>query len=128
MLELLADEYHRLIEAFLATTGMSPEMAHINIGLGLYVLAQIAFRDRRGTYRAFAVVVLAELFNELMDAIHFGSLRLEDTAADLALTFAWPLILIATGTYRRRRWERHAIILQRQIDSNPLVRMSRQAA
>ena len=127
MLETFASEYHSYIEAFLAITGMSPEMAHINIGLAIYVMGQIIFRDRRGSYRALALVAAAELFNELLDAIYFGALRLDDTLMDMVLTFGWPVLLISVSRFRRNRWARQIQRHNNRVALNPLTQMMQQA-
>ncbi|WP_419827885.1 hypothetical protein [Sphingomonas sp.] len=104
MLLELATTYHDLASKLLNWTGMSDRAMHVHVGLGLYVLAQLALRPRRGSFDALVPVIAAELANEAVDRLYFGAWRWDDTLGDIAATLAWPLVLMLVGRVRRWRW------------------------
>ena len=46
-----------------------------------------------GAWWPLAIVVAAELFNELLDRLRAGSWRIADTTADIANSVLWPTLL-----------------------------------
>lgn len=98
-------DYHSLIDAILAATGMSDKTAHVHAGLAIFLLAQVVLRTRRGSIDALLAVVLAEALNETMDRLFFGSWRWSDTLGDIVSTLAWPTLLVVASRYRRARWQ-----------------------
>jgi hypothetical protein len=98
--------YHQVIDGIIAASGMSDKMLHMHVGMALYLGAQVAFRTRRGSIDALLVVVIAEVANEIMDRLFFGSWRWSDTLGDIGATLFWPAACVAVSRYRRRRWAR----------------------
>lgn len=98
--------YHHMIDAILATTGMTDKEAHFNAGLAIYVGVQYLRRTRRASLDALMTVIACEGLNELLDFLFFGQPRWGDTLGDIAATLAWPVILFAVSRHRRRRWAR----------------------
>lgn len=98
--------YHSLIETIIAASGMSDKLLHVHFGLGIYVLTQLFLRTRRASALALGVLLVAELFNEMMDRLYSGSWNWSDTSTDFIATMFWPAILVLVGRYRRNRWNR----------------------
>lgn len=119
----LADSYHRAIDAVLGFTGMSDKLAHVHTGLAIYVCAQLAFRDRRGSAHALKAVVILEFANECMDRLFWGAWRWDDTISDVVATLFWPATLALASRYRRRLWARRVARLEVAIQTNPLNAM-----
>lgn len=101
----LIDAYVATCEAFLAQTGISHPMAHLHVGLLIYVGVQIVLRTRRASSIALQAVYGAELVNEILQRAHYGSWRIEDTLGDIFLTVLWPTLLYGVAKFRRARWE-----------------------
>lgn len=97
-------ETYRMTTTFITGLFGSDSLAHLNVGLALYVGTQFILRTRRASSYALAVVALAEFFNELADRLIYRSWRLDDTAMDILATLFWPIVLYGVSKYRRRRW------------------------
>jgi hypothetical protein len=96
--------YHALKTGIETMTGQSQTLLHVNGGLAIYLLFQLALGTRRGSWIALALLAQIELLNEILDRFHHGSWRFADTMGDMAATMTWPLLLVLASTYRRRRW------------------------
>lgn len=88
----------------LAQVAGSDTSAHVHAGLVIYVIVQFALRTRRASVVALQLVCAAELANECVNRLQYGSWRLDDTVVDVAATIFWPLILYSMSRYRRHRW------------------------
>lgn len=84
--------YHNWIEWIGDGTGLPDAILHIHAGLAILLVVRLVSRRSLGSFVPFAVVVLAELGNELLDYLHYG-LRLDDTLADIGNTLFWPLVI-----------------------------------
>jgi hypothetical protein len=91
----MISNYRSVVEAVRRWTGASPELLHIHAGLLIWVLAALILRRPLRSPVPLAVVVAAELVNEIMDRLFWGEWR-PDTAADILATCGWPALL--TGT------------------------------
>ncbi|MCW2369327.1 hypothetical protein [Sphingobium sp. B11D3D] len=87
--------YVALTEGSLRFLAISHERAHLIGGLLLYALVAAWPLTRRHPALPFAVVALAELINESLQAAYYRSLRLDDTLADLVWTLAVSALLLA---------------------------------
>lgn len=96
--------YHQFTEALVTTFGVSRGEMHMHAGLLIYVTSQIILGTRRASMAALGTVVFVECLHETMQALYYGSLRIDDTLSDIALTLMWPLILAGASLYRRARW------------------------
>jgi len=88
-------------------TGLSDTVLHIHAGMAVLMLARIVTRRSLGSLVPLSVVVVAELFNEVMDRLHYGSWRWSDTLGDIANTLFWPLAICLAIRLRpmiERRW------------------------
>jgi hypothetical protein len=74
-------------------TGLSDTVLHIHAGMAVLMLARIVTRRSLGSLVPLSVVVVAELFNEVMDRLYYGSWRWPDTLGDIANTLFWPLVI-----------------------------------
>jgi hypothetical protein len=113
----LAATYIQLTDTIAAMSGLSRPMLHVHAGMAIYVLTQLLLGERRGSLVAVSMVVLAELGNETLERIYWGSWRLDDTLSDVVTTLFWPTVCLAVSTYGRWRWQRavqrRAVILAR---------------
>jgi hypothetical protein len=96
--------YHQTTDAVVVAMGGSDKLAHMNAGMAIYLVAQMALRTRRGSIDALLAVLLLEAANEAMDRLYAGSWRWPDTLGDFAATLFWPVMLLVAARYRRRRW------------------------
>jgi uncharacterized membrane protein YpjA len=84
--------YHSWIEWIGDGTGLPDAILHIHAGLAILLIVRLVSRRSLGSFIPFAVVVVAEFANELLDYLHYG-LRLDDTLADIGNTLFWPLVI-----------------------------------
>lgn len=120
MLYDLAQSYTDVIGAVVGALGVSHATAHVHVGLGLYLLGQFIFRDRRGSVRALQFVLACELANEAADLIAYGEMRWADTMADILLTLFWPTAIYAMSIVRRRRFDARITAFDAIARTNPL--------
>jgi hypothetical protein len=125
-----AVSYHLLTEQFLALTGWTDKMAHLNAGLAIFVIARIILRTRRASLPALATVAGMEFVNEVLDVIHAGHLDAAEALTDFVYTMFWPAILTWASSYRRARWgkareERNYRAIVAQAGQGPLLRRAR---
>lgn len=102
----VAATYVEMNEWIVSCLGDAHALAHVHVGLGIYVIVQVFTRDRRASIQGLICVLGAELANEIIEAAHYGSMRWGDTLGDIAMTLFWPVVLHLVSRYRRRRWER----------------------
>lgn len=96
--------YKQFTDAIEAVTGLSRPMLHLHAGMAIYVVTQTFLRERRGSVVALGMVAIAELGNEVMNRLYWGSWRWTDTLGDIATTLFWPSLCLAVSGYRRKRW------------------------
>jgi len=92
--------YHKLIEWIGDGTGLSDTILHIHAGMLLLLLTRILARRSLGSLIPLSVVCIAELGNELMDRLFFGSWRWPDTTSDVINTLFWPTVICLAVRYR----------------------------
>ena len=85
--------YHAFIDWIGDGTGLPDTLLHIHAGMAILLLARLVTRGSLATPVPLLVVAAAELFNEVMDRLYFGSWRWPDTIADVINTLFWPTIL-----------------------------------
>ncbi|MDQ4087501.1 MAG: hypothetical protein M3177_05775 [Pseudomonadota bacterium] len=95
--------YERLMLWIGDGTGASDTLLHVHAGLAVLFLARIVTRRSLASPVPFLVVLVAELGNELMDYLSYGSVRWEDTLFDIANTLFWPFVLMVGLRLRRSR-------------------------
>lgn len=84
---------------------LSKDALHIHIGIGLYLIAMLAFRNRPGSWWPWLTVLTFALLNEAIDLYHngishpalFGSLK------DMVNTMVWPTAIVALARIQVRR-------------------------
>lgn len=84
---------------------LSKDALHIHIGIGLYVIAMLAFRRGPGSWSPWLTVLSFGLLNEAIDLYHngvshpelFGSLK------DMINTMIWPTVIVAFARIQARR-------------------------
>ena len=96
----LAQRYHDFILWIGNGTGLPDTVLHIHAGLAVLMLARIASGRSLGTWLPWSVVAFAELSNEVLDRISFGSWRWADTLNDVAHTMFWPTVICVGGRLR----------------------------
>lgn len=60
---------------------------------------------RRGSTWAISFVLVAELFNEMMNRVFYGDWRWPDTLSDVVATLFWPCALAILSKFRRHRFK-----------------------
>lgn len=85
--------YHRFINWIGDGTGMPDTLLHIHAGMLILMIARVVTGRSLGTFIPWSVVAAAELFNEVMDRLNFGSWRWPDTIADVINTLFWPTVI-----------------------------------
>lgn len=95
--------YHSLVQALADDTGASDSLLHVHAGLAVLLIARLVTRRSLATIVPFAVVCVAELANETMDALHFGEIRMPDTLFDVINTLFWPFMLMIGLRWRDAR-------------------------
>lgn len=84
--------YHSWILWIGDGTGLPDAILHIHAGMAILLLVRLASGRSLATFIPFAVVVAAELGNEVMDYLAYG-LRVADTLADIGNTLFWPFVI-----------------------------------
>lgn len=83
--------YASMIRAIGDGTGMADSLLHVHAGMAVLLCARFLTGYRLSTPVPLAVVALAELGNELLDRLHWGSWRWPDTTLDVINTLFWVL-------------------------------------
>lgn len=96
--------YARLIQEIGDGTGMADSLLHVHAGMAVLLLTRVLTGFRLSTPVPLAVVAFAELANEVLDRMHYGSWRWDDTALDIVNTMFWPTMLFI-GLRLRDRFE-----------------------
>ncbi|HEX8447928.1 MAG TPA: hypothetical protein VF649_15110 [Sphingomonas sp.] len=91
--------YARLIIAIGDGTGMADSLLHVHAGLAVLFLARVVSRRGLSTPGPLLAVLVAEIANEGLDRLHYGSWRWSDTIGDFVNTLFWPTML-----YLGLRW------------------------
>lgn len=84
--------YHSWILWIGDGTGLPDAILHIHAGLAILLVVRLVSGRSLATFIPFAVVVLAEFGNELMDYLAYG-MRWADTLLDVGNTLFWPLVI-----------------------------------
>jgi hypothetical protein len=85
--------YQMLIAWIGDGTGQSDTILHIHAGMAVMMATRILSGQPFGTFVPFAAVLLAEMGNELLDRLAYGSWRWMDTGVDMANTLFWPALI-----------------------------------
>ena len=95
--------YAQLIAAIGDGTGMADTLLHIHAGMAVLLIARVISGRSLSTPLPLAVVVVAEMANEVLDRLHYHSWRWADTSADIVNTLFWPTILFIGLRLRRSK-------------------------
>ena len=82
-------------------TGASDSLLHVHAGMAVLFIARIVTGRSLATPVPFLCVCAAELANELLDRLSYGSWRWWDAALDVVNTLFWPFILMVGLRFRR---------------------------
>lgn len=96
----MATFYQNFISWIGNGTGLPDTVLHIHAGLAVLMLARIVSGRSLGSAVPWSVVALAELGNEVMDRIIYGSWRWEDTLNDIVHTMFWPTVICLGVRFR----------------------------
>ncbi|MEH3040347.1 MAG: hypothetical protein PGN21_09830 [Sphingomonas paucimobilis] len=99
--------YAQLIQEIGDGTGMADSLLHVHAGMAVLLTTRVLTGYRLSTPVPLAVVALAELANEVLDRMHYGSWRWDDTLLDIVNTMFWPTMLFI-GLRLRDRFEPRA--------------------
>lgn len=89
----MAAHYQQFIAWIVSITSLAHETLHVHFGLLIYFAVRLLFSGKR-PWTPVLVVLAAEMFNEIMDRIFYGSWRWSDTIADIANTLFWPIVIV----------------------------------
>lgn len=95
--------YAQLIQQIGDGTGMADSLLHVHAGMAVLIAARVITRRSLSTPIPLLVVAVAELANEVLDRMHYGSWRWADTLGDVANTMFWPTVLFIGLRWRRPR-------------------------
>lgn len=84
---------------------LSKDALHIHIGIGLYVIAMLAFRRGPGSWWPWLTVLGFELANEAIDLFHhgFSTLDVSGSVKDVFNTMFWPTVVLTSARIQGRR-------------------------
>jgi hypothetical protein len=85
--------YAQIIKAIGDGTGVADTLLHVHAGMAILILTRVVTRRSLATPLPLTVVAAAEAANEIMDRLHYGSWRWDDTLSDIANTMFWPTVL-----------------------------------
>lgn len=96
-------------------TGLPDTILHIHAGMIILILARAISARSLGSLFPISCVVAAELLNEIMDRLHYGSWRWPDTIGDVVNTLFWPAV-ICIAVRLRPLLERKRAPVQQDVD------------
>lgn len=99
-------------------TGASDTLLHVHAGLAVMFLTRIVTGRSLASPWPFLVVCLAEGANEVMDRLHYGSWRWDDTSMDIINTCFWPFVLMVGLRLRRVRDAAQAHVPAGEVPDN----------
>lgn len=84
---------------------LSKDALHIHIGIGLYVIAMLAFRRGPGSWWPWLTVLGFALLNEAIDLYHNGISNpgLSGSLKDMINTMVWPTVIVVFARIQARR-------------------------
>lgn len=86
--------YQQFANWIVAQVGGDDKLAHMVVGLMLWMGSAILLRRSTYSLTPLAVVIAAEAMNECLDRVSYGSWRWTDSSADIAATLAWPVLIL----------------------------------
>ncbi|SOB79351.1 hypothetical protein SAMN06297144_0503 [Sphingomonas guangdongensis] len=89
----MASLYQRFVTWIGEGTGLPDTVLHIHAGLAVLMIVRIISGRSLGSFIPWLVVLAAELANEVMDRIIYGSWRWPDTINDVVHTMFWPTVI-----------------------------------
>jgi hypothetical protein len=95
--------YAQLIFAIGDGTGMADSLLHVHAGLAVLFVARVVTRRGLSTPLPLLTVLAAEIANEVLDRLHYGSWRWPDTIGDFVNTLFWPTMLYIGLRWRTAR-------------------------
>lgn len=91
----MSDTLHNRAKVWLSNTlRLDHSTLHVHVGMVIWVVC-VAVAGDIGAWWPLAVVVAAELFNELLDRLRNGDWQLPDTLSDIVNSVFWPAVLFA---------------------------------
>lgn len=96
----IVSAYAQLTQDTVDVTGVSRPMLHILAGLAIYFPSKLFLDPGRGSLLAIVLVLHAELGNELLNMLHYGTSRWVDTIEDITLTLFGPMMFSCFGGHK----------------------------
>jgi hypothetical protein len=84
-------------------TGIADSLLHVHAGMAILLIACLLTKCSLAAPVPLLVVCAAELANEVLDRLDYGSWRWSDTPPDLIKTLFWLTVLFVRVRLRRRR-------------------------
>lgn len=89
----MSEPLHNRAKLWLARgTGLDHATLHVHVGMIIWV-AGVAVAGDVGAVWPLALVIAAELVNEVFDRVRVGSWRIVDTIQDIVNSVLWPVVL-----------------------------------
>lgn len=99
----MLETYKTVIMWIKLNSGLSDPILHLHAGMIVLLAARLVTRRPLASLVPFAIVVAAELGNEVLDRIILGSWRWRNTGSDVFYTLFWPAVLTIGARYRAAR-------------------------
>ena len=92
--------------------GLSRDALHVHLGLLVFLVAMLLLRRSPGSIVPWACVLVLQLVNELLDALHLPDGRLEfivefGAIGDVVNTMLWPTIILLLVRVGPTAWRSH---------------------
>lgn len=114
----MAAEYQQFIAWIVNITTLSHSILHVHVGLLIYFSVRMIGGGERHPWLPVLVVVVAELFNESMDRIFYGSWRWMDTTGDIVNTILWPSVIVLVERYGIRAMISNRLLIGSHSDES----------
>lgn len=96
----IAFAYAQFTQDTVDVTGVSRPMLHILAGMAIYLPSRLFLGTGRGSLLAIMLVLQAELGNELLNMLHYGTARWLDTIEDITLTLFGPMMFCCLASHK----------------------------
>ena len=89
----LAHRWEQVVHWVGDGTGLPDTIIHVHAGMIVLLAARLVTRRSLGTWLPLSCVAAAEMGNELLDRISYGSSRWVGTLSDVGNTLFWPTVI-----------------------------------
>lgn len=105
--------YTALIRAIGDGTGLADSLLHVHAGMAILLFTRVVTGRSLSHPLPLCVVAVAEAANEVLDRLHYGSWRWNDTSMDILNTLFWPTVIYLGLHFRPLRQAKIKILTTR---------------